>query len=171
MKTQINLPAAALADLMQHLLPPDARREEGAFVFAAPQKSDGQLCFRFIEAVKLCPADYAAQYSDYLELTDEARARLIKRAHDLDASIVEIHSHLGPWRASFSYSDIAGLKETVPHMWWRLRGRPYAALVFARDGFDALVWSDNPDKPVALDGLVAGDRVLKPTNSTLEEWI
>ena len=81
---------------------------------------------------------------DYFELTDEARIGLIKRAHVLQASLAEFHSHLSPWPAAFSLSDRMGLKETVPHMRWRLKRRPYLAVVVAPSGFDALVWSRDP---------------------------
>src|ERR1019366_7148798 len=139
MKSCLKLPAGVYEDLVTHLLPPASQCEEAAFLFVRGEKTEGELSLVFLEAAKLTPADFVAHYADYLELADATRARMIKRAHDLRASIVEMHSHVGPWRASFSYSDRAGLKETVPHMWWRLSGRPYAAIVVARHGFDALV--------------------------------
>ena len=107
---------------------------------------------------------------DYLELADKTRAALIKRAHDLDTSLAELHSHPGPWPAGFSYADRLGLQETVPHMWWRLKKRPYLAIVVAKSGFDALLWLDNPKVPRPLDGIVEGSRVLKPTNFSLGGW-
>lgn len=107
---------------------------------------------------------------DYLELKHTARAAVIKRAHDLDVSLVEVHSHLGASPAGFSLSDRSGLRETVPHMWWRLKKRPYVAIVVAASGFDALAWIDNPSIPRALDALVAGNRILKPTNHSLGGW-
>ena len=47
-----------------------------------------------------------------------------------------------------------GLLETVPHMFWRLDNRPYVAIVVARSGFDALVWTRDAQKPVPLSGLI-----------------
>jgi len=170
MKTQIILPAGIYEDLLSHLLPLHARTEEAAFIFATPERSPAGLTFKFVEALKMKPQDFAVQHADYLELTDSARAGVIKRAHDLGASIIEVHSHVGPWRAAFSYSDVNGLKDIVPHIWWRLRGRPYAAIVVATDGFDALVWAEDPHAPCALDELVAGDRVLQATNISLRDW-
>jgi len=170
MKTTLQLPAGAYEDLLRHLLPPGGKCEEAAFLFVTPRRSPTELTLRLLEVAKLEPADFAARHADYLELTDQARARIIKRAHDLNASLVEIHSHVGPWRASFSYSDVNGLKDTVPHMWWRLKGRPYVAIVVARDGLDAVAWVDNPHTPVALDELLAGDRVIRPSQTSLEDW-
>jgi hypothetical protein len=42
--------------------------------------------------------------------------------------------------------------------------------VVAESGFDALLWLEKPRIPQALDGILAGDRQLKPTNNTLKGW-
>ena len=170
MKALLKLDHGLYHDLMAHLLPSENDQEQAAFLFARAERSDSQILFEVVEAVKLEPADFSAQAGDYLEMADETRAGLIKQAHDLGASLVEMHSHLGPWPACFSPSDHAGLKETVPHMWWRLRKRPYLALVVAGTGFDALLWLDNPETPRPLDGLLAGDLLLRPTNNSLKGW-
>ena len=108
---------------------------------------------------------------DYLAMADSTRAGLIKQAHDMAASLIEIHSHLGPVARSISrWRTGRGLKETVPHMWWRLDRRPYLALVVAKSCFDALVWADNPTTPQALDGLLVDGQTLTPTNSSLWGW-
>ena len=107
------------------------------------------------------------QEGDYIEMGDETRARLIKRAHDTSTCLIEMHSHLGDWPAGFSYADRLGLKETVTHMWWRLKKRPYLALVVTNSSFDALVWLDNAHKPHRLDVLLAGTEMRTPTNFSL----
>jgi hypothetical protein len=171
MKTFLHLPAQVHTDLLAHLLPPKQFCEEAAFVFASSEHSNGVMNFNFLDAVKLGPSDFLYQESDYLEMTDATRAALIKRAHDLNASLVELHSHLGSWPAAFSPSDHHGLQETVPHMWWRLAKRPYLAAVVTRNEFDALVWLNNPEIPQSLDELVVGKRVLRPTNNSLKDWL
>lgn len=170
MKTLLKIDAGLYSGVMHHLLPPGCEQEQAAFLFARPVRTDGQVLFDVIESLKLGPADFARQEGDYLEMADATRAGLIKRAHDLDASLVEMHSHIGPWPAGFSYADRLGLQETVPHMWWRLKKRPYLALVVTDSSFDALVWLDNAKVPQALDALLAGDAALKPTNFSLEGW-
>ncbi len=170
MKALLKIDSGLYDDLMAHLLPGGSEREQAAFLFALPKSSDHRMVFEIVEARKLGPDDFVVQESDHLEMAGTTRAALIKRAHDLQASLVEMHSHLGPWPASFSYSDHMGLRETVPHMWWRLQKRPYLALVVTRANFDALVWIENAKMPGALDALVVGDRVLKPTNLSLEGW-
>jgi hypothetical protein len=170
MKALLKFDDDAYDDLISHLLPPNESREQAAFAFTRVVRGPQQAVFETVEIAKLGPRDFVFQHEDYLEMTDETRARLIKRAHELDTSLVELHSHGGPWRPKFSPSDRAGLKETVPHMWWRLRKRPYLAVVVAKAGFDALLWLDDPKMPQPLDGLIAGSRLLKPTNLSLGGW-
>lgn len=168
--TILKMPGALHDELMAHLLPPDSLREEAAFLFVTQRESADHVVFDVIESAKLEPQEFNSQFDDYLELADETRARLIKRAHDLDASLVEMHSHPGPYPAAFSLADRMGLQETVPHMWWRLMKRPYLAIVVAASGFDALVWQDNPNVPQALGGILAGENLLRPTNNSLRGW-
>lgn len=167
MTTVINLPAGVYEALVAHLLPEDTANEQAAFLFARVKVTDQGAALDVIDSAKLAASDFAVQALDYLELADATRARLIKRAHDLDASLVEMHSHPGPWDAAFSPSDLLGLSETVPHMWWRLHKRPYAAIVIAPSGFDAMVWIDGPLSPQELDSLAAGSQILRPTNITI----
>lgn len=170
MKALLKMPDGLLDELTVHLLPPDSEREEAAFLFVAPTRSEDHISFEVVETAKLAPNEFASQLGDYLELSDDTRARLIKRAHDLQACLVEMHSHPGPFPAAFSYADRMGLKETVPHMWWRLKKRPYLAIVVAESGFDALLWLENPKVPQQLDGILADNRLLQPTNSSLTGW-
>lgn len=171
MKTTLKLSEGLFEDLRGHLVPRHSLRETAAFLFVAMNRVHDQVGFEVIDAAKLSPSDFNVQTDDYLELADGTRARLIKRAHDLGTSLVEMHSHPGPWPAAFSRADRIGLQETVPHMWWRLPKRPYLAIVVAQRSFDALVWLDNPKIPQRLDGLLAGTRLLLPTNQSLGGWL
>ncbi len=107
------------------------------------------------------------QSSYHVTLADDLRAEVIQRAARRGGSLVEAHTHLGPFPAAFSASDIAGLDEWVPHVRWRLGGSPYVALVLAETGFDALVW-DRGTEPERLEALdVPGRGHLVPTGITL----
>ncbi|MCH8096364.1 MAG: Mov34/MPN/PAD-1 family protein [Proteobacteria bacterium] len=169
-KTLLQIDEVLYDELIAHLLPQDMQREEAAFLFVKGGRDDRQMVFRVVETLKLKRKDFARQANDYIEMDDESSAAVIKRAHDLEACLVEMHSHLGPWPAGFSLADRAGLRETVPHMWWRLQRRPYLAIVVANGSFDALVWLDNPKVPCSLDGLLVGETVMKPTNNSLTGW-
>ena len=133
--------------LWDHLLPVHSSLEQAAFLFCTSRPANGDLVFEAIDKALLGPDDFAAQYDDYLELTDACRRALIKRAHDYGAMLVELHSHPEALSAAFSLSDLWGLQETVPHMRWRLQRRPYIAIVVAPTGLDALVWTQEPTKP------------------------
>ncbi len=155
---------------MEHLLSTHTMREQAAFLFARAHRGGDEARFDVIETRKLAADDYAVQQKDYFELCDKSRAEVIKRAHDLSASLIEIHSHTGPWPAEFSISDWMGLRETVPHMWWRLDERPYIALVVTKTEFDALVWLDDPQVPRGLDAWQVDARTFLPTNNSLRGW-
>ena len=120
----LKLTAPLQSDLWSHLLPGNMLGEQAAFLFCETTDCGMGITFEVIDYTLLSEADLAAQYDDYLELTDAARIGVIKRAHMLNASLVELHSHLGPWPAAFSLADRLGLQETVSHMRWRLKKRP-----------------------------------------------
>lgn len=156
--------------LWGHLLPKDTKHEQAAFLFCTTSESNGGIRFNVVEHALLQTSDFAVQERDCIELNDEARIGLIKRAHTLETSLVELHSHPHSWSAAFSISDRKGLRKTVPHMHWRLKKRPYLAIVVAPFGFDALVWPNNAVTPEELAGIEVEGELLKPTNISLEDW-
>jgi hypothetical protein len=159
----LHLPRDVHEALWRHLLPSRAGAEEAAFVFARLTEATVSRTFEYVEWFPVPPDGFASHSRFHLELSDATRAAVIKRAHDLGASLIEFHSHDGPWPAGFSASDWAGFEEFVPHVWWRLRGRPYAAVVVASTGFDALVWLHAPDAPTRLDAIIVDGKHLEPT--------
>jgi hypothetical protein len=169
-KIHLHLPHGLFEELRAYLLPPGNVLEQAVFLYAKATQDQQTTRFDVLESDKMAARDFDEQGPGYLELTDETRKRLIKRAHDLGASLVELHSHPMHWPAQFSEYDREGLLETVPHMLWRLAKRPYMAIVVAPSGFDALVWLTDPHKPCALDALVAGTQILKPTNLSFSQW-
>lgn len=164
----LELPEDVYAALLSHLLPNSCLEEQAGFVFARPVSTGTNVIFQFLEWQPLSSSDFEAQFEDYLELADHARARIIKRAHDLGSSLVEFHSHPHSKSASFSFSDRRGFEEFVPHIWWRLKRKPYMAVVVSQNSFDALVWLKDPLKPQLLNGINLGKRLLRPTGLTLK---
>jgi hypothetical protein len=161
--------AADYAALRKHLLPGGSViGEEAAFGFVRPVSRPRVPTFEFVEWL-LVPRSGHAQSSDiYLELSDEIRSGVIKRAHDLEASLVEFHSHPFPGRAAFSGFDLEGLADFVPHVRWRLRGRPYFALVVSPTGFDGLAWLGEAKAALTLGGIAVGGQLFRPTGESLE---
>ena len=119
--------------------------------------------FEYVDWYLIPSNGFLSRSRYHFELTDETRARVIKQAHDLGTSLAEFHSHAGSWPAAFSASDLLGFQEFVPHAWWRLKGKPYLALVVTRANFDGLAWLTDPRTPQHIDGIVTGGSVLKST--------
>ena len=166
----LNLSTDLHSRLWSHLLPTGTMREQAAFLFCETETGNDGIVFNVADHIFLHEADFEIQQSDYLELTDETRIWLIKRAHAIGASLAELHSHPGPRPAAFSRSDRIGLKDTVSHMHWRLKNRPYLAIVVAPTGFDALVWACDSKTPRLLDGIDIDGVIMTPTNASLRGW-
>jgi len=142
--TSLSLPAPLYDELLAHLASSDV--EQVAFLFTKPPVPGLPLRVAELYAV---PADGFDFQSDYhVALTDDVRGRVIKRAHDVGGCLVEAHSHADGEPVWFSGSDLRGFEDWVPHVRWRLRGRPYVALVFAGHAFDALVWDSESLAPL-----------------------
>ncbi|OHB32996.1 MAG: hypothetical protein A2X79_00765 [Desulfuromonadaceae bacterium GWB2_53_15] len=156
--------------LQKHLFDHAEEKEQGAFLFAKLEHEYTALHFSVTGLLELAGDDLHQQDVDYLELSENSWPKVIKQAHSLEACLIEVHSHTGPWDAAFSISDYHGLRETVPHIWWRLKNRPYMALVFTKEGFDALVWTDSPRNPLPLDYISVDGLKIKPTNHSLIYW-
>lgn len=168
--TILKIPDTVRAQIWGHLNLENSLTEEAGFMLAKAGINGQQLTLEFIEWMPLRNGDFQSKLGDYLELANETRAKLIKLAHDKTACLVEFHSHPGPYPAMFSYADKVGLEEFVPHVRWRLKGRPYVAVVVAASGFDALVWSDNSSQPNALSAIETEKLHMMPTNLTLQYW-
>ncbi len=111
---------------------------------------------------------YEVQTDVHVALTDETRTEIIQWAWREELSLVEVHSHADWSSAEFSGSDRYGFEEWVPHLWWRLAGRPYAALVTSAGTFEGWAWIDDPRHPEQVDE-VEIDGVVRPaTGATFE---
>ena len=161
----LSLPSDVYADVRAHLLPGDPDQESAGFIFVLPVRQDDDTqMFQYVEWYPVPSDGFVERSRHHLELTDETLAQVIKRAHDLEASIVEFHSHPGPHPAAFSDSDQRGFQEFVPHAWWRLRKRPYFAVVVTHNDFDGVAWMVDPKEPQYLDGIAVDGIMLKPTH-------
>jgi hypothetical protein len=124
------------------------RIEQVGFFLADFHAEEGAFVLR--EWRPMPPEAFECQSAYHVTLRDEIRPEIIKWAWDADACLVEVHSHGDNGIACFSPSDLYGFDEWVPHVRWRLRGRPYAAIVTAGDNFDALAWLDDEKEPVQV---------------------
>jgi hypothetical protein len=169
-KIILDIPGRVQQDIWTHLLPWRYVNEESAFMYVRQEVEEKTLIFRYLEWFPVPQEGYLSRSEFHFELKDKTRAAVIKRAHDLNASLVEFHSHDDsvPVPVQFSPTDFLGFSEFVPHVMWRLKGRPYMAIVVSRAGFDGLTWLKSPDIPQAIDGISVEDTVLKPTGCSIE---
>ncbi len=142
------------------------RPEEVAFAYARFEDE----VFEVVGLEVMTGGDVESQSGRHVILADGVRPRLVQTAWSSGHCLIETHSHGPRGYAEFSPSDLLGFDEWVPHVRWRLRGRPYAALVVAGENWDALAWVDS-NEPVAVRGLeiTAGNEVVKtiiPTTAT-----
>lgn len=163
---RVNLSDAAQDAVKQHLFGRGLEREQGGFLLCSAVPAGDELVFSGIEWIPLMPKDYVHHDVDYLELRDETRAALIKRAHDAAAAVVEVHSHPWPRPACFSPADLEGLAEFVPHVRWRLKRRPYGALVFGTNSFDGIAWHNNSPLAIPLHAIVTPTNIEHATGLT-----
>lgn len=155
----LHMAGDACGALLAHLIADGQRLEEAAFAFAV---SSGEGLFRCVDWRVVSSDGYRSRSRYRIELRDEVRADVIRRAHDLGAAVAEFHSHLIP-PARFSATDWDGFREWVPHVQWRLPGRPYFAVVVTARDLDGLVWPAGSSEPRRLGGVVVDGRTIEPT--------
>jgi len=165
----IDLTKYQYTEIWKHLLPEGALNESAAFIFAEFVESNRSLIITAQDFFLVGRDGFKSQHEDFIELSDETRVSIIKKAHQTNTALIELHSHPfnSPWAAAFSLADMNGFKDTVPHMWWRLPDRPYAAIVVAPCGFDSLIWLKEPNSPECLTALRVDGEILQPTKMTL----
>lgn len=166
-KSSLFIPIRIYRDIYNYLFPKKVRLEKVAFIFAKMSKSNDCLNFQFQSWYPVKLHEYEYRSKGYVKLKDKMRQKIIKMAFEIDAAIVELHSHMYPESAKFTFSDFRGFEEFIPHVWWRLNGKPYVAIVFSRSDFDALVWIDNPQQYQQLTEIVAGKQHLYPNGLSL----
>ena len=108
------LPKDLSTAVWAHLLEDEAGAESAGFLFAKHRREGEAHGFEALEWYPVPPEGFLSRNSYHFVLTDQVRAEVIKRAHDLGASVGEFHCHRGPWPARFSLSDQAGFQEFVP---------------------------------------------------------
>lgn len=161
-RSAVCIPDEVYRDIRNYLIPKSAHTERVAFIFMTVSRFEDSIQLRYKRWYPVKSDEYEYRSLWFVELRDEMRPKMIKMAFDLDASIAELHSHPYPSPARFSPSDLAGLDEFVPHVMWRLKGKPYVAIVFSHSDFDALIWIDDPRNPRQLTEMIVGDRHLHP---------
>ncbi len=154
--------------IVGHLIERQGDIESFAFAFAKKlQHPNGNEEFACVDVMLVSP-DHVEHDSQYHSvISDAILSDVFKRAHDLNASIVEFHTHLDPFPAEFSDTDWEGIEDTAKHALWRLRGNPYIAVVVTSAEFDGVIWRTDRDEPAQLDAISIDGRLLEPTGLSL----
>lgn len=143
--------------------------EQAAFLISSVEEGEGRTVVRGSELVCIGREQFDAHSRLGLELGDDVVPKLIRRAHELNASLVEFHSHPFPTVARFSEFDLSHLAEFVPYVQWRLRRRPYVAVVLGPTTFDAIAWNaDGIAMP--LESWACESSLRRPTGLGAEAW-
>jgi hypothetical protein len=168
MRSELDVPAITYQKVLGHLFS-NMETEHAAFLYTHIATSESTLVLS-VEDHFLVPRDAFVRRSAYhFELRDDIQRHIINGAHARECGLVEAHSHPFPAPACFSETDVLGLTDWVPHVRWRLAGRPYAAIVVAPGSFDGIVFSAR-DTQAVLDTLIVGGIHMRPTGATINDW-
>jgi hypothetical protein len=167
MTISMSMTTNAYQELRRHLLQDE--NEQAAFMFADMEATEDQLIFVVQEIHFMTAEKYTFQSSYHITLDDDVLGEMIRIAWQAGRVLVEVHSHRDDSSpVSFSGSDIRGFASVVPHVRWRMKGRPYAAIVMNETSLDALVWDGELDTARPLTRLEVGKDIVYPTNETLD---
>jgi hypothetical protein len=160
--SSVYFPTDLFDELIKHL---GRAPEMVAFMRSPAPGKDG--VFR-VEDLYLVDIDSTTLAEDgHCDLDDEVRSAVIKWAWDNDSCLLEAHSHGLLFPPGLSRFDLVQLQDWVPHVRWRLNGRPYVALVTASLQVDGIAWSDNG--PEAIEQiLVAGHEPIITTGLSIQ---
>lgn len=164
MTASVRMRAGTLDQVRSHLR---GSLEQICFLHA---RVDDDRAFHVDRIRVITAAEIELQTSFHLELKDSTRAAVIREAWEVGAALVEAHLHTKSGSACFSWSDFLGFEQWVPHVWWRLQGKPYAALVTDGTSWDGLAWIDTPDSPVAVATLEAESETITCSGASLRAF-
>jgi len=126
--------------------------------------SENQPIFLANELILVDDTDLA-EHSQYgLALRLDCLLEIINRAIREKKALVEAHGHTLASPPEFSASDIAGLREFVPYVTDSLKGLPYAASVWGKNGISGSSWSNGSKKPEELEVTIVGSILSKNPN-------
>jgi len=165
MSHEIFITADVLHRVRHHLF--QNQLEQAAFLFATTETKDEAVRFHVEDFYLVPTSGWDVQMDVYLEMTAEERAKILKRARDRNTAIIDCHSHPhSQEEVWFSPSDHVGITEFAQYVRWKLKAKPFAALVFGETSIDGVVWQGDfaCAEPLATLSIVGQGR-LRPTGS------
>jgi hypothetical protein len=169
MRYTVSMPEAMFERLRRDLFQNEL--EQAVFLYAEHRQDDNGIHVTAVDYHLVPPEGWEIQHEFHLELTDEERARVLKRARDGGYALIDCHSHPPVLDdVEFSPSDVWGITEFAQYVRWKLGGRPYAAMVWGQASVDAVGWhadfkSPSPISEILVEG--SPRRTLVPRYSFL----
>lgn len=138
MIVMVSIPRQKYRLMRSHLF--QGHKEQGCFLFA-DTRFDYGIMNLYVKEIHCITADSWDDHGEsHLELNDEEKVRVMLMAQKRNYDLIECHSHRFCGVAKFSSSDIRGLDEFVPYVWWKLPSKIYGALVWTENDVAGQVW-------------------------------
>lgn len=127
------------------------RAEQACFLMAHSEINGAVIHLHVREAHYVHSDRWDFQSDFHLELSEAEKVKIMLKARDKDCDLIECHSHLMAGQARFSSSDVTGLGEFVPYVWWKLPGKIYGALVWTRTDVSGEIWLPKKKAPIQIN--------------------
>jgi len=138
-----------------HLLNDESERL--AFLLCNIGWAQGHPIFLATDIFPMKDTDLAGPSRFGLDLRLEPLLTVINRAIKDEMALVEAHSHPFSDYPAFSPSDKRGFREFVPYIIDSIKGKPYGATIWGKQGVAGVCWSTWPQKEQELQVTVVGD--------------
>jgi molybdopterin/thiamine biosynthesis adenylyltransferase len=138
-----------------HLLQDDS--EHLAFLLCNIGWAQGKPVFLARDMILMKDTDLSAPLQFSLDLKLEPLLAVINKAVRGRMALVEAHSHPFSDYPTFSPSDKKGFREFVPYIIDSIKGKPYGATIWGKQGIGGVCWSSWPQKEQELRVTVVGD--------------
>ena len=167
MSASIVIPSEIEKSVRKHLFKSEV--EQGSFLFTRTETLPGSLSLRVFDLYLVPESGWEIQTDYHLQMKDSERAMIMRKARDLQAGVIDCHSHpQAEDDVFFSASDRSGISDFAQYAKWKLSGRPFAAMVWAQRSMDAVLWSGSFEEAIPIDTIqIVGAPILtlRPTNS------
>ncbi len=171
MHCRLIIPKALYFKAREHLLP-ESGTEGLIFFIAGKNSGENWLTLSVRDIFIPLSEDLVWSGTHGIELSDEAKVRVMLKARSTDLCLIEAHSHPGVRsNVTLSAYDWENAKEFVPYVHLKLRNRPYCALVFGQESVDGFVWLPEDVTPFPISEiLLVGAQIEKVYLTSSNFW-
>jgi molybdopterin/thiamine biosynthesis adenylyltransferase len=152
------IPEKIYRQVYGHLLRDNS--EHLAFLLCNIGCAQGKPVFLARDMILVEDTDLSGPHRFSLDLKLEPLLAVINRAIKGRMALVEAHSHPFSDYPAFSLSDRRGFREFVPYTIDSIKGKPYGATVWGKQGIAGICWSAWPQKEQELRVTVVGDTLV-----------